>query len=130
MEVVLENPYIMITDQELKNAADLVPLLEKIAQSGKPLLIIAKDITGESLTTLVLNKLKGTFSSCAVKAPGFGDRRKAMLEDLAILTGGTVIAEDAGMMIKDTTLDMLGRAEHVKVDGSNTTIVEIGRAHV
>ncbi len=123
MEVVLENPYIMITDQELKNAADLVPLLEKIAQSGKPLLIIAKDITGESLTTLVLNKLKGTFSSCAVKAPGFGDRRKAMLEDLAILTGGTVIAEDAGMMIKDTTLDMLGRAEHVKVDGSNTTIV-------
>jgi len=123
MEVLLENPYILITDQELKNAADLVPLLEKIAQSGKPLLIIAKDVTGEALTTLVLNKLKGTLSSCAVKAPGFGDRRKAMLEDLAILTGGTVIAEDAGMMIKDTTLDMLGHAERVKVDGSNTTIV-------
>ncbi len=123
MEVTLENPYILITDQELKNAADLVPLLEKIAQSGKPLLIIAKDVTGEALTTLVLNKLKGTLSSCAVKAPGFGDRRKAMLEDLAILTGGTVVAEDAGMLIKDTTLDMLGRAERVKVDGSNTTIV-------
>ena len=123
MEVALESPYILITDQELKNAADLVPLLEKIAQSGKPLLIIAKDVTGEALTTLVLNKLKGTLSSCAVKAPGFGDRRKAMLEDLAILTGGTVVAEDAGMLIKDTTLDMLGRAERVKVDGSNTTIV-------
>ncbi len=123
MEAELENPYILITDQELKNAADLVPLLEKVAQSGKPLLIIAKDVTGEALTTLVLNKLKGTLSSCAVKAPGFGDRRKAMLEDLAILTGGTVIAEDVGMLIKDTTLDMLGRAERVKVDGSNTTIV-------
>ncbi len=123
MEVLLENPYILITDQELKNANDLVPLLEKIAQSGKPLLIIGKDVTGEALTTLVLNKLKGTLSSCAVKAPGFGDRRKAMLEDIAVLTGGSVVAEDAGMQIKDTTLDMLGRAERIKVDGSNTTIV-------
>jgi chaperonin GroEL len=123
MEVLLENPYILITDYELKNAVDLVPLLEKIAQTGKPLLVVAKDVTGEALTTLVLNKLKGTLISCAVKAPGFGDRRKAMLEDVATLTGGKVIAEDAGMQIKDTTLDMLGRAETVKVDHDNTTII-------
>ena len=123
MEVQLEDPYILITDRELKNAMDLVPLLEKIAQTGKPILIIAKDVTGEALTTLVLNKLKGTLTSCAVKAPGFGDRRKAMLEDIAILTGGTVIAEDAGMQVKDASLDMLGRAERVKVDHDNTTII-------
>ena len=110
MEVLLEKPLVLITDQDLKAAQDLVPLLEKIVQTGKPLLVIAKDVTGEALTTLVLNKLKGTFTSCAVKAPGFGDRRKAMLEDIAVLTGATVIAEDAGMQIKDATLDMLGTA--------------------
>ena len=126
MEVLLEKPLVLVTDQELKAAQDLVPLLEKVVQTGKPLLLIAKDVTGEALTTLVLNKLKGTLTSCAVKAPGFGDRRKAMLEDIAVLTGGTVIAEDAGMQIKDTTLDMLGTAETIKVDNSNTTIMACG----
>lgn len=123
MEVELENPYILVTDRELKNAMEMIPLLEKIAQTGKPLLIVAKDVTGEALSTLVLNKLKGTLASCAVKAPGFGDRRKAMLEDIAILTGGVVVAEDAGMEIKNTTLDMLGRAERVRVDHEDTTII-------
>ncbi|MBC7098179.1 chaperonin GroEL [Candidatus Bipolaricaulota bacterium] len=123
MEVSLENPYILITDRELKNAMELIPLLEKVAQTGKPLLVIAKDVTGEALSTLVLNKLKGTLISCAVKAPGFGDRRKAMLEDIAILTGGVVVAEDAGMEIKNTTLDMLGRAEKVRVTHEDTTII-------
>ncbi|MEW5825792.1 MAG: chaperonin GroEL [Candidatus Bipolaricaulota bacterium] len=123
MEVLLEKPLIFVTDQEIKSATDLVPLLERVVQTGKPLLVIAKDVTGEALTTLVLNKLKGTLISCAVKAPGFGDRRKAMLEDVAVLTGGTVVAEDAGMLVKDTTLDMLGSAERIKVDGSNTTII-------
>ncbi len=123
MEVDLAEPYILITDRELKNAADLIPLLEKIAQSGKPLMIIANDVSGEALTTLVINKLKGTLTSCAVKAPGFGDRRKAMLEDIAVLTGAKVVAEDAGMEVKSTTLDMLGRAERVKVNSDDTTII-------
>ncbi len=123
MEVSLEEPYIFVTDRELKNAMEVIPLLEKIAQTGKPLLIIAKDVTGEALSTLVLNKLKGTLSSCAVKAPGFGDRRKAMLEDIAVLTGGIVVAEDAGMEIKNTTLDMLGRAEKVRVTNEDTTVI-------
>jgi len=123
MEVLLEKPLILVTDLELKSATDLVPMLERVVQTGKPILLIAKDVTGEALTTLVLNKLKGTLTSCAVKAPGFGDRRKAMLEDIAVLTGATVVAEDAGMQIKDTTLDMLGSAARVKVDSANTTII-------
>ncbi|MFW6126299.1 MAG: chaperonin GroEL [Chloroflexota bacterium] len=123
MEVSLEEPYIFVTDRELKNAMEVIPLLEKIAQTGKPLLIIAKDVTGEALSTLVLNKLKGTLSSCAVKAPGFGERRKAMLEDIAVLTGAVVVAEDAGMEIKNTTLEMLGRAEKIRVTNEDTTVI-------
>lgn len=123
MEVNLENPFILITDRELKNALEMIPLLEKVAQTGKPLLVIAKDVTGEALSTLVINKLKGTLISCAVKAPGFGDRRKAMLEDIAILTGGVVIAEDAGMEVRNATLDMLGQAERVRVTHESTTII-------
>ncbi len=123
MEVSLENPYILITDRELKNALEMIPLLEKVAQAGRPLLVIAKDVTGEALSTLVINKLKGTLISCAVKAPGFGDRRKAMLEDIAILTGGVVIAEDAGMEVRNATLDMLGQAERVRVTHEATTII-------
>ena len=124
MEAALENPYILITDKNISNIQDILPLLEQILQQSKPLLIIADDVDGEALPTLVLNKIRGTFNVVAVKAPGFGDRRKAMLEDIAILTGGTVITEDLGLELKDATIDNLGQASKVVVDKDNTTIVE------
>ena len=120
----LDDPYILITDKKITNIQEILPLLEQIVQSGKKLLIIAEDIEGEALTTLIVNKLRGTFSVCAVKAPGYGDRRKAMLEDIAILTGGTVISEEVGLELKDATLDQLGRAKSVKVEKENTVIVD------
>ena len=124
LEAVLDNPYILITDKKISNIQEILPLLEQIVQSGAKLLIIAEDIEGEALTTLILNKLRGTFQVVAVKAPGYGDRRKAMLEDIAILTGGTVVSEELGYDLKETTLDMLGRAKSVKVDKENTIIVD------
>ncbi len=124
MEAVLDEPYILITDKKISNIQEILPLLEQIVQTGKKLLIIAEEVEGEALATLVLNKLRGTFNCVAVKAPGFGDRRKAMLEDIAILTGGTVISEEVGMELKEATVDMLGSARQVKVDKENTIIVE------
>ena len=124
MEANLDNPYILITDKKISNIQDILPILEQIVQGGSQLLIIAEDIEGEALTTLIVNKLRGTFSVVGVKAPGYGDRRKEMLQDIAILTGGQVISSDLGLELKDTTVDMLGRAKSVKVQKENTIIVD------
>ena len=124
MEAVLDDPYILITDKKISNIQEILPVLEQLVQSGKKLLIIAEDIEGEALTTLVLNKLRGTFTAVGVKAPGYGDRRKAMLQDIAILTGGTVISEEVGLELKDATIEMLGRAKSVKVQKESTVIVD------